>query len=43
MRNILVHKYFGIDLGKGWRTVERDLPALKLAIKRLLQRLEEQK
>ncbi|HIK24042.1 MAG TPA: DUF86 domain-containing protein [Thermosynechococcus sp. M3746_W2019_013] len=43
MRNVLVHEYFGIDLGEVWKTVERDLPALKLAIERLLQRLEEQR
>ncbi|CDM66718.1 HepT-like ribonuclease domain-containing protein [Pyrinomonas methylaliphatogenes] len=42
MRNVLVHEYFGVDLGEVWKTVERDLPALKLAIERLLQWLEEQ-
>ena len=25
MRNVLVHDYFGIDLGEVWSTVERDL------------------
>ncbi len=29
MRNVLVHDYFGIDLGEVWSTVERDLPALR--------------
>lgn len=42
MRNVLVHEYFGVDLREVWKTVERDLPALKLAVGRLLQRLEEQ-
>lgn len=36
MRNVLVHEYFGVDLNELWRTVERDLPALKHAIEALL-------
>ncbi|RME90733.1 MAG: DUF86 domain-containing protein, partial [Verrucomicrobia bacterium] len=35
MRNVLVHEYFGVDLREVWKTVERDLPALKLAVGRL--------
>ena len=31
MRNVLVHDYFGIDLGEVWSTVERDLPLLRSA------------
>jgi uncharacterized protein with HEPN domain len=37
MRNILVHEYFGVDLGEVWRTVERDLPEFKRAIEGLLE------
>jgi uncharacterized protein with HEPN domain len=36
MRNILVHEYFGVDLGAVWSAVERDLPGFKLAIEGLL-------
>ena len=36
MRNFIVHEYFGVDLNELWRTVERDLPALKHAIEALL-------
>jgi uncharacterized protein with HEPN domain len=36
MRNILVHEYFGVDLGEVWNAVERDLPSFKLAIEGLL-------
>ncbi len=32
MRNVLVHDYFGIDLGEVWSTVERDLPALRVQL-----------
>jgi uncharacterized protein with HEPN domain len=36
MRNILVHEYFGVDLGEVWNAVERDLPGFKRAIEGLL-------
>lgn len=42
MRNVLVHEYFGVDLGEVWQTVERDLPGFKGTVETLLQRLEEQ-
>jgi uncharacterized protein with HEPN domain len=29
MRNVLSHRYFGIDVEALWTTVERDLPRLK--------------
>ncbi|MBI5480047.1 MAG: DUF86 domain-containing protein [Deltaproteobacteria bacterium] len=35
-RNVLVHHYFGIDVELVWSTVERDLPALKQAVTRVL-------
>jgi uncharacterized protein with HEPN domain len=37
MRNILVHDYFGIDLGEVWSVVERDLPAFKKEVEKILQ------
>jgi len=40
MRNVLVHEYFGVDLGEVWATVERDLPNFKNAISSLLEALE---
>lgn len=27
-RNVLIHEYFGIDLGTVWRIVQQDLPGL---------------
>ncbi len=41
MRNVLVHEYFGLDLNEVWKTVERDLPNLKRAVKRLLGEAED--
>lgn len=37
-RNILVHRYFGIDLDLVWQVVERDLPVLKGIILGILGR-----
>ena len=36
MRDRLTHDYFGVDVALVWRVVERDLPALKAAVMRLL-------
>ena len=36
MRNILVHRYFGIDLDAVWQVVERDLDPLENEVRRLL-------
>ncbi|MBI5787339.1 MAG: DUF86 domain-containing protein [Candidatus Schekmanbacteria bacterium] len=37
MRNLLVHEYFGVDLGEVWEVIERDLPVLKRLIKEMEQ------
>ncbi len=42
MRNILVHGYFAIDTDIVWHAVDRDIPALKAPILRLLRALEEE-
>lgn len=36
MRNILVHRYFGIDREAVWLVVETDLPGLKSSIQNIL-------
>lgn len=36
MRHVLVHDYFGIDLNLIWDAVEKDIPALKNEIVKLL-------
>jgi len=36
MRNILVHRYFGIDVDAVWSAVERDLPELGSQIEMIL-------
>ena len=42
MRNIVIHEYFGVDLGIVWKTIQDDLPLLLTQIERLLQDLEDQ-
>ena len=42
MRNILVHGYFDIDTDIVWDAPTRDVPAIKPAVERLLETLEEQ-
>ena len=36
LRNVIVHQYFGIDLGVVWNVIERDLPALKKRVEEIL-------
>jgi uncharacterized protein with HEPN domain len=38
MRNLLVHRYFGVDLAIVWQTVEHDLQPLDKALQAILQR-----
>ncbi|MFP4499799.1 MAG: DUF86 domain-containing protein [Candidatus Hydrogenedentota bacterium] len=39
IRNILVHGYFAIDTEIVWQAAERDIPALRASIQRLLEGL----
>jgi uncharacterized protein with HEPN domain len=40
MRNILVHQYFGIDLGEIWDTLQIDIPEVKREITRVLSEID---
>jgi uncharacterized protein with HEPN domain len=37
MRNILIHEYFGVDLGIVWHTITVDLPPLRSKLLPLLK------
>jgi uncharacterized protein with HEPN domain len=39
LRNFLVHSYFEVDLETIWTIVQRDLPSLESAVRRLLEEL----
>jgi uncharacterized protein with HEPN domain len=39
MRHVLVHQYFGVDVGIVWETVVRDLPVLRRELEELLRHL----
>jgi len=41
MRNVLVHRYFGLDLQEVWDTVNTDLPALKNQVRSILAEMED--
>lgn len=41
MRDVLVHEYFGVDLGEVWKTVQHDIPQLKKLFLDLLGNLKE--
>jgi len=36
-RNVLVHDYLGVDIERVWNILEKDLPALKIAVKKTLK------
>ncbi|MBN2251937.1 MAG: DUF86 domain-containing protein [Candidatus Altiarchaeota archaeon] len=41
LRDVVVHKYFGIDLEVTWEIVKNDLPALKKNIRKILEGIKE--
>jgi uncharacterized protein with HEPN domain len=40
MRDVLIHEYFGVELGLIWDVVENELPVLRPQLERLSRRLE---
>jgi uncharacterized protein with HEPN domain len=40
LRNILVHEYFGIDLKVVWEIIKADVPALKIRITEILEKVQ---
>ena len=41
LRDVVVHKYFGIDLEVTWEIVKNDLPVLKNNITKILEEIKE--
>lgn len=39
MRDVLIHEYFGVDLGLVWKIVKKDIPQLKKQISELLEKI----
>jgi uncharacterized protein with HEPN domain len=35
-RNVLVHDYLGVDIQRVWNIIENEIPALKKAVRRML-------
>lgn len=40
MRDVLIHEYFGVNVKIVWKTVEKDIPKLKSALKKILVQLD---
>jgi len=40
MRDLLIHKYFGVDLKLTWAVIQQDLPQLKIRLLEISQLLE---
>ena len=38
MRDKLIHGYFGVDLDAVWDTAKKDIPKLKIQIKKIIER-----
>ena len=43
MRNIIIHRYFGIDLKAVWSVAETDVPILKEKIEKMLSEMKDDK
>jgi uncharacterized protein with HEPN domain len=39
MRDVLIHRYFGVDLELTWSTVQKGLPTLKRQVHEILEQL----
>ncbi len=40
-RDVLIHQYEGVDLGKVWRIIEAEMPGLQAAIRAILPPLDQ--
>jgi len=40
MRNILIHEYFEIDVPEVWKTVQADLPVLKMQLSQIVRSMQ---
>lgn len=41
MRDKVIHDYFGVDAAVVWRTVNEDLPPMCLAVRQILEKLDD--
>lgn len=39
MRDVIAHEYFGVNVGRIWNTIQKDLPPLKQQIRNISERL----
>jgi len=41
MRDVLIHDYFGVDYKLVWKTIQREVPLLKMQVQKILMEIEE--
>jgi uncharacterized protein with HEPN domain len=42
LRNVIIHEYFGIDLGIVWEIITRNIPEVKLLLEKILKEIEKE-
>lgn len=40
MRDVLIHDYFGVDHEIVWKTIQKEIPSLKIQIEKILKEME---
>jgi len=40
MRDILIHAYAGVNLGRVWKVIQKEIPDLKIIISKIKKELE---
>jgi len=40
MRDIMIHAYFGVNLRRVWKVIEKDIPDLEFKIMKIIEELE---
>lgn len=43
MRDKLIHEYFGVDIDTLWKTIQQDLPQLKILVLKVMEELKGEK
>ncbi|HSX37732.1 MAG TPA: DUF86 domain-containing protein [Chlamydiales bacterium] len=43
MRNVLIHEYFGVDVGTVWHTTKKNLPKLQKQLRAILKEVKASK
>ena len=42
LRNVIIHEYFGIDLGIVWEIITRNIPEVRSLLEKILKKIEKE-